>query len=150
MSMMGPRMAITHTNRRGQVYFLHTAKARNGQPRWFMSTRDSGELADAIPEGYELYESPGDAQVFVRRVPRKIIADTEADLVRELARKTAKTRYTLVDVKDKAIIVYAADDDVDERSRLMSAFGDPAPASTRQLIEQQMRYVPMFRFVLLV
>jgi hypothetical protein len=38
--------------------------------------KSEGQLADRIPEGFEIYENPN-AQVFLRRIPPKIITDEE-------------------------------------------------------------------------
>lgn len=142
-------MAITHTNRRGQVYYLHATKVKSGKSRWFMSTKSDGELADAIPAGYELYEKPEDGQVFIRKIPPKIISDAEVALVRELARSKAQTRYTIVEAKGKAVIVYAADDNLGAWSDIMSDFSRRNPETFRAVMEEQLRYNPMFRFSLM-
>ena len=111
--MTVPMMPFTHTNRKGKVYYLHASKTKSGRPHWFVSTKSAGALADALPEGYELWEDPQDAQVHVRKIPPRIFTDAELNLVRGLARAKAQTPYTIVDVdvKAKAIIVYAADDE---------------------------------------
>jgi hypothetical protein len=109
----------------------------------------AGDLAKEIPEGYEFYERPDSAQVFFRKIPRTAITDAEANLVRQLAHHKAHTRYTIVDVENKAIIVYAADaDDLDARVELLSAFGAPS-ANMRGFIERRQRYTPMLRFKLI-
>ena len=58
-------MPVTHTNRRGQTYYLHAGTTRTGKPRYWFSTKAEGELVDPIPEGHEVYENP-DAQGFLR------------------------------------------------------------------------------------
>jgi len=69
-------------------------------------------------------------------------------LVWDLARGKAQSRYTIVDVKGNAIIVHAAADDLDARSRALSAFGDPDLVRIRRFMEQDLQYHPMLRFVL--
>lgn len=140
-------MAVTCTNRKGKAYYLHVGKTKTGKPRWFMSTKADGNLAEAIPEGFEFYENP-DGQVFVRKIQPKIVSDAEVELVRELARSKARTRYTMVDVKGRAIIVYSGGNDVEARVGLMSVLGADA-ASTLKFIEENMRYHPMLQFELL-
>jgi len=137
-------MAIGHTNRKGIIYYLHEGVTKTGKPKYFFSTKLSGKLLDVVPDGYELYEDPN-AQVFCRRVPPKVIEDKEITLVKETLRQKAKTRYFIVDVRGADIIVHAADDDVDARMEVMSAFGAPRE-SARQFMEQHFRYVPMLRF----
>lgn len=142
-------MAFIYTNRKDQVYYLHTGKTKSGRPHWFMSTKSAGLLADAIPEGYELWESPEDAQVFVRKLPPRIVTKAEVELVQNIARTKAQTHHTIVDAKGKSIIVYAADDDLGFRGELMSALGDPDPTRTRRFMERSLQYVAMLRFELI-
>jgi hypothetical protein len=139
-------MPITYTNRKRQLYYLHAGKTASGKPRWFMSTKAAGELAQAIPEGHELYEDPESAQVFVRKIPPKLIDDAELELVRQLARTEAQTPYTIVIVKDKSIIVYAAEA-IRANLGFMAMLGAPMDA-TRQFMEDNLRYVPLLRFTL--
>ena len=141
-------MGVTCTNREGQVYHLHTGKTKAGKPRWFMSTKSVGELADAIPEGYEIWEKPENAQVFLRKIITPTVTEAEVQLIRDLARRKASTRYTIVDVRGGTIVVHAADDNLDARSRIFEGFGDPDPAGTRRFLEQQLQYHPMLRFEL--
>ena len=47
-------------------------KTRTGNPRYWFSRRNEGDLVDSIPEGYEIYENP-DALVFLRKiVPQQV------------------------------------------------------------------------------
>lgn len=59
-------MTIQHVNRKGDTYYLHQAKTKTGKPKWFFSTKQTGDLAQAVPGGYEIYENPN-AQVFLRK-----------------------------------------------------------------------------------
>ncbi len=69
-------------------------------------------------------------------------------MVRTLAATEPKTRYTIVDITARGIVVYAADDDVEARIRMMAAFGDPAGEESRLFIMQHLKYEPMLRFTL--
>lgn len=138
-------MAIT--NRKGVTYYLHEGVTKTGKPKYFLSTKRDGKLREAVPEGYELYEDPN-AQVFCRKVPPKVIQDDEVLLVKRVLRQQANTPYFIVDVRGPDIIVHAADDDLDNRMDLLSAFGAPRE-STLRFMEQHLRYMPMLRFHLI-
>ena len=69
-------MPITHTNAKGKTYYLHQGTTKTGKPKYYFSMESGGPLADAIPEGFEMYENPN-AQVFLRRIPPKLITDEE-------------------------------------------------------------------------
>ena len=69
-------MPITHTNAKGQTFSLYQGTTKTGKPRYYFAMKSEGTLAKTIPAGYEIYENPN-AQVFLRRIPPKIITDEE-------------------------------------------------------------------------
>ncbi len=96
-------MAIEYVNRRGDTYYLHQGKTRTGKPSFFFSRTSEGALADAIPDGYEVYENPG-CQVFLRKKQPRLVTEEEVATVERGVRKHGGFGY-LVDVKGKHIIV---------------------------------------------
>ncbi len=59
-------MAISHTNRKGEIYYLHEGKTSTGKPRYFFSKKTDGDLLETIPEGYEIHEKPSGKYSFLR------------------------------------------------------------------------------------
>jgi hypothetical protein len=51
-------MVIEHINRRGDTYYLHEGRTKTGKPKYFFSRNRAGTLADSVPNGFEVYESP--------------------------------------------------------------------------------------------
>ena len=51
-------MPVTHVNRREDTYYLHAGTTRTGKPRYWFSRIAEGDLVEAIPEGYEVYDGP--------------------------------------------------------------------------------------------
>ena len=68
-------MPIQHVNRKGDTYFLHESTTKTGKPKWFFSKKREGNLAEAIPEGYEIYENHN-AQVFLRVIVPTLVTKT--------------------------------------------------------------------------
>ena len=101
-----------HTNRKGQTYHLHQSVRKDGRPHYYCTQRSDGDtVADSLPDGYEFYEKPESAQVFLRK---KIVSKIEDGEL--LALKDAVARYsgipdwaTVVDRTRNALIVYASD-----------------------------------------
>ena len=124
-------MPITHTNAKGKTYYLHQGTTKTGKPKYDFSTKSEGPLTDAIPEGFEIYENPN-AQVFLRRMPPKLITDEERQIVEDGMRKYAEVQDYKIDVKGNAIVVYTADQDIET---LADVFKDmyPGPAANTQL-----------------
>ena len=65
---------------KGKDLLLHQGKTKTGAPQYFFSMKAEGDLAEAIPEGYEIYENPN-AQVFLRKIQPKLIWDSERAIV---------------------------------------------------------------------
>ncbi len=142
-------MPITHVNAKGKIYYLHQGTTKTGKPKYHFAMKSEGNLADSIPDGFEIYENPN-AQVFLRRIPPKIITDEERQLVEDGMRKYASVQDYKIDVKGKAIIVYTADQSVDT---LVDLFKDlhPDPAANPQLmttLRGVIQYSPMLTFIL--
>src|SRR5207237_9865389 len=102
---------ITHTNAKGKTYYLHQGTTKTGKPMYYFSMESNGELAESIPAGFEIYENPN-AQVFLRRIPPKIITDEERQVVEDGMRKYASVQVYKIDVRGHVIVVYTADQDI--------------------------------------
>jgi hypothetical protein len=70
-------MPITHTNRGGDVYYLHQRATKSGKPSYYFSRKKTGNIAEAGPEGYEVYEEPTKGQVFLRKARPALITPEE-------------------------------------------------------------------------
>src|SRR2546428_4720104 len=116
-------MPITYTNAKGKTYYLHQGTTKTGKPKYYFSMEREGQLAEAIPEGFEIYENPN-AQVFLRRIPPKLITDEECQVVADGMRKYAEVQDYKIDVKGNAIVIYTADQDIDA---LADLFNDMYP-----------------------
>ena len=101
-------MPVTHTNRRGQTYYLHAGTTKTGKPRYWFSTKAEGELVDSTPEGHEVYENP-DAQVFLRKVVPQLVTPFEVAVVEDGLERNAPGQNCIVDVKGEHIFVHHAE-----------------------------------------
>jgi hypothetical protein len=101
-------MPIIHTNARGDHYYLHVGTTRTGKPKYFFSKKETGDLALATPDGFEVYED-ADARVTLRRMLPLLITDAELAVVeRELKKCKSILRYHL-DRKRKLLTVSVAE-----------------------------------------
>ncbi|MEY2977911.1 MAG: hypothetical protein RLZZ435_2050 [Cyanobacteriota bacterium] len=140
-------MSIQHFNRKGQTFYLHQGLTKTGKPKYFFSQKENGTLVDGMPEGYEVYENPN-AQVFLRKIPPKIITDQELSIVEKGMKKFSSLKYYKIDVKKNTIVIYGADQDP---AGLMD--GLPIALSARETklkyLERHLSYSPLMQFVLL-
>src|SRR5215468_7419623 len=102
-------MSIQHVTRTGKIYYLHIGEGKTGKPNYFFSTKGTGDLAESLPAGYEIYENVR-AQVFLRRPPPKIVTDAEITLVRKALNNHAEEWRYKIETKKNAIIIHEAHD----------------------------------------
>lgn len=116
-------MVIKYTNRVGKTYYLLEGKTKSGKPRYFFSLRQSGKgiAIDNIPEGYETYEHPGNAQVFLRKKRPHLITDIEEQFVKKHLSSMKRSRRYRVDCKDEYITIYESNADTEH---LKGIFGN--------------------------
>jgi hypothetical protein len=115
-------MAIEFCNRVGKRYFLKEGKTKTGKPRYFFSSNQNGkgEAVNSIPEGYEIYEHPENAQVFLRKIQPRLITDLEEQYVKKLLGSLNNTKRYIVDCKSRTLTIYESS--VDSES-LKGIFG---------------------------
>src|SRR2546429_4476959 len=123
---------ITHANAKGKTYYLHQGTTKTGKPKSHFSMQSEGTLAASIPAGFEIYENPN-AQVFLRRIPPKLITDEERQVVEEGMRTYADVKDYKIDVKGKAIVIYTADQDIETLAEPFKGLS-PTLSANRQLM----------------
>ncbi|HZM06785.1 MAG TPA: hypothetical protein VFC44_27600 [Candidatus Saccharimonadales bacterium] len=137
-------MSVEHVSRSGQVYYLHVKSRKNGRPNFYFSKDPEGPPVDAVPDGFEIYENIG-GQVFLRRIPKKLIADDEVELTRAaLALHAEKWRHK-IDVKKNIVTVYETDSS-DDLSELLAPWVDPAKEKEYRI--RNAHYMAVLRFIL--
>jgi hypothetical protein len=138
-------MTFAYTTRRGKTYYLHTGPKRGGGIQHYVSTTSKGSVADAIPEGFEIYETPN-GQVYLRKKkPARIQPDELALVDRELQNhQTSKHRY-LAEISDEKIIIHEGDTNIDALREINMRFSAPG---LEEYAVRNADYVPVMRFVL--
>ena len=140
-------MTVTHTNRKGKTYYLHQGKTKLGNPKYFFTLRDEGDLVEAIPPGYEIYENPN-GQVFLRRTQTQIITDEEVAVVEAGMQQYCRLERFIVDVKKNAIVIHTPDQDVDLLADTLSFLAGSREIRVKAALETALTYSPVLQFVL--
>ncbi len=141
-------MPITHVNARRKTYYLHQGTTKTGKPKYHFAMNSEGQLAKAIPEGFETYENPN-ARVFLRRIRPKIITDEEKAIVEEGMRKYSDVQDYKIDIKGKAIVIYTCDQNADEFSQLLKGVNPfIGEATVTEFFALSAHYSPMMQFIL--
>src|SRR4029434_10670572 len=136
---------ITHTNAKGKTYYLHQGTTKTGKPKYYFSMESNGELAASIPAGFEIYENPN-AQVFLRRIPPKIITDEERQVVEDGMRKYASVQDYKIDVRGNAIAIHTAHQESETFREMFTGFRpDLDQTKIAEFVAQAVHYSPIDR-----
>jgi hypothetical protein len=141
-------MPISHKNRLGQTYYLHTGLKRGGGVQYYFSIKSEGSLAETAPAGFEVYESVG-GQVFLRRKQPKLIHEEEkAGLEREVAGLKPGNLYK-VEARGKSPTIFESASRADRLEGIAPfLFLPKTPAEKRALQERFASYQAVMRFIL--
>jgi hypothetical protein len=133
-------MAIQYTNRIGRTYFLHEGKTKSGKPRYFFSTQKNGKskVVDHIPDEYEIYEHPENAQVFLRKKRPQLITDIEIQLIKKYVKDLKRSKRYRVDYRDEYITVYESNLDVKNLEGIFGNFIRSSPSNSEADVDEAM------------
>ena len=141
-------MPIQYVNRKGDTYFLHESKTKTGKPKWFFSKKTEGKLAEAIPDGYEIYENYM-AQVFLRTIVPTLVTQEEIETVEQGVRSLARLPYFLVEGKSDNITVFVANQETGFLEEVVaSRFGFADREKLTTAMQRNLTYLPLMRFTL--
>ncbi len=139
-------MPLVYTNRKEDVYYLHQATTKKGNPRYYFSKSQKGELLDEVPDGYEIYENPN-VQVFLRKKEPQLITDSGIDAIRHsIEQYTDLTDYK-IDVRKATLTIHLPNQNMDELKSL--GLGFPKQAALQEFFRKNQTYTAMMRFRLL-
>jgi len=114
-------MTLEYTNRTGKTYYLSEGKTKSGKPQYHFSLKKKDNSIDKIPEGYEIYEHPENAQVFMRKIRLRLITELEEQYAKNQLKALQRTHRYRLDCKDKYITIYESHAEVENTQEI---FGD--------------------------
>jgi hypothetical protein len=136
-------MPVQFKNRKGKTYYLHQGKTKKDNLQYFFSMKAEGDLTDAIPDGYEIYENPN-AQVFLRRIQPKLIKDSERGMVEK--HLPGSPGGFIFDIKGKTITIFESDHK--RLEELFRSIAFPRKTDTADLLRTAATFSAVFRFIL--
>jgi hypothetical protein len=137
-------MSIEYVSRKGTVYYLHGKPRKGGKPNYFFSTDPDGPRVDVVPRGFEIYENIR-GQVFLRRIPPKVISDDELAMTRAALNAHADEWVHKIEVKKNMIVVYETERH-DTYYREMMPWINPATEKQFRILHAN--YMAVLRFIL--
>jgi hypothetical protein len=142
---------VQHVNRRGETYYLLVGKTKTGKPKYYVSKKPQGTPAPAIPEGYEIHESPANGLVHVRKIrPTRVLA-AEREQASVSVRALTGIELFFIEIEDDSLVVYWPDRDPETSSGLVGFLlggTQECVDSMKEWTIQHMRYTPVMRFTL--
>ena len=134
-------MPVTYENYCGDTYYLNKKKNKKGNWRYYFAKSKKGELADTIPEGYEIDEKPN-GNVYLIKEKQKLILDEEENIVNNGIEKYSNIEYFRLYVKENKITIYIAQDSVSSLKELIN------PVQNEKLFRKCLTFSPVLRFIL--
>ncbi|MDR3635452.1 MAG: hypothetical protein P4L84_16725 [Isosphaeraceae bacterium] len=148
--------AFPYENRMGDVYYLQEGKTPTGKPKYYAGRKLSGTPLAAVPEGYEIYERPENAQVVFRKVKPSLITEFERRQAEDAVRRASGLEHVIVAIEDSALVVYTpsttraeTDDLIQRLAGPMFARNSAAVDAFREEMLKRSQYVKMLRFALI-
>jgi hypothetical protein len=144
-------MPISHTNRKGQTFFLRQGITKTGKPRYFFSKTAAPDALEQIPAGHHIEESVNGVVSLVKDRKQLILPEEIQVLEAALHQHTKGTNYR-VSAKGKQIIVYERlGPDAEDMAEI---FGKTLPIYSRRelldgmqaMLDKSAQYSPMLHF----
>lgn len=143
-------MGVEYVNRRGETYRLMVGKTRTGKPNYYTTKKDRGTRgtpAESIPEGFELYETPADARVYVRRKRETRLMSWEREQAIEATKRISGTSHFFVEIDGDSLVIYWPQQNAAQLERFASIFETTLQRAKQSFIING-HYSPEMRFVL--
>jgi len=140
-------MVLTHTNRKGDTYYLHQGLTKRGNPKYSFSRKKDGKLLETIPNGYEIYENPN-GLVYLRKARPKIFSDEEITSVERGIREYTDLEFYKIDVEGNMIIILLPLQDADSLKGLLCGCSSKTPEEITNILHKIITFVPEMQLIL--
>ena len=140
-------MAVLHTNRKGDTYYLTRRKSKGGRTQYVFSKDRLAEAVDTIPAGYEVFEHPN-GQVFLRRQIVSEFPDADCRVIEQYMREHFHDEQYILERKRREVVIHFADEEPEDLLNTMMAFNaftQARPDKLEKLRRKYLRYSPMMR-----
>jgi hypothetical protein len=141
---------MKYVNRRGDAYYVFQGVTKTGKPKYYVSRKAesaAGIQIDSLPDDFELFESPIDARVIIRKRVSSDIYDNELKFVQERANSMARNIRAKVVSKGRCIVIYESAR-AEEFKSMAAAFGGLSSRFV-EAMQSSSTMSPAFRFKLI-
>jgi hypothetical protein len=149
--------ALPYENRMGDIFYLQQGKTSTGKPKYYAGKKLTGAPMDALPDGYEFYERPDNAQVVLRKVKPSCITEFERKQCEEIVGRVSGLTHFIVEIDGDALVVHTPSVTRADAESLFETIARPfslgLPSAKagmlREIFLKRSQYVKMLRFELL-
>lgn len=127
---------------------MHRGKTKTGKDQYYFSMKSKGNICTSIPDGYEIYERPNNSQVFLRKIPKKIILDEEVNIVERGMKALSGLEKYKVDISKNIIRIYAPDQDINALRNIINGTLN-SRLNVNKAINEIVTYSPNMQFKLI-
>jgi hypothetical protein len=144
-------MPISHTNRKGQTFFLCQGITKTGKARYFFSKTAGPATLEQVPAGHHIEESVNGVVSLVKD-RQQLILPEEIQVIEAALRRHPKGNNYRVSAKGKQIVIYERQGP--DAEDMVEIFGNSLPMYSRQellegmraLLDKNAQYSPMLHF----
>jgi hypothetical protein len=112
----------------------------------FVSTDPDGQIAEAIPGGFEIHETPN-GQVYLRKAKPALIRPDDLALVNaELSKRQTRQHCYLAEVTGKEILIYEGDTHIETLRAINIRF---SKRGLEEYAARNAQYTAVMRFILI-
>jgi hypothetical protein len=138
-------MAFTYTTRQGTTYYLHTGPKRGGGTQHYVSTNPEGPVAEAIPHGFEIYETPN-GRVYLRKARPALIRPEELALVNAALNKLRTPEHCyLAEVTGREIVIHEGETRIEALRAINIRFSE---RGLEEYAARHAQFTAVMRFIL--
>ncbi len=141
---------MNYVNRRGDVYYLFQGVTKSGKPKYYVSLKaasNAGVRINSLPTDFELFESPIDSRVSIRKRIPSDIYENELQFVQERINAMVQNVLTRVVCEGRSIVIYESASP-DEFKSMAAAFGGMNSRFV-EVMQSSSPMSPAFRFKLI-
>jgi hypothetical protein len=130
-----------------KICFAYGHEAILAAISYYFSSKNEGNLAKEIPEGYEVWENPTSAQVFLRKQEMRLITKEEEKEIKSALEKWCSV-YAKFDIRRRQITIYGS-----RAEKGFSCLKELLPKIVisddfAKIISEHVIYMPLLRFTL--
>jgi hypothetical protein len=141
-------MPLSYQNRYQQTYYFKKVPTEKGHFRYYTTKTITDNCIDDLPRGYEFYEHPEYAIVFLRKKIPLFLEEQEISTVHKAITELAHIKDFVVEARGRKIQVFITDINADFLEQNFQDIVEKSSKTVTELLQQVQRFDLRLIFVL--